>query len=149
MSNAASEEMYSRHVFVQVNWWTCCAGMCAKPPARSVTDVPSFIFTRASPLTIIRVSVGVCQCQGITHPVAAFARMIEGPLVGSPLCTEPVEQTGIPGICMKCMAPTFCPGEWLPLCAREVGAKDTTSRTSNEDPKYHRRDLFIVSPSGY
>src|SRR4051794_31284301 len=69
----------------------------AKPPARSVTDLPSFMSTRAEPLTIIRCSLGVCQCQGNVHPVEALATMMDAPLDGSPLCTAPVEQVGIPG----------------------------------------------------
>src|ERR1041385_842879 len=53
--------------------------------------------TLAPPEIIITCSLAECQCQGMTHPVAALASMTEGLLEGSPFCTEPVMHFGSPG----------------------------------------------------
>src|SRR5690348_564236 len=69
----------------------------------------SFISRRAVPDTIIKCSFGVCQCHGNTQPEVAFAARIDGPFPGSPACTEPVEQVGIPGNSANFMSAKFCP----------------------------------------
>src|SRR5712692_9948429 len=57
---------------------------------------PSFISPLPRPETTINCSVGVCQCQGTTHPVAVFTSISELPFEGSPLSTTLVVQVGRP-----------------------------------------------------
>src|SRR6266567_7189177 len=98
----------------------------AKPPARSVNGFPSFASTRAAPVTIIRCSFGVCQCQGIEQPAANLARMTEGAFEGSPLCTEPGAHVGSPGTVMNFISDMFRAVGCPPACCPR--AKPGTNR---------------------
>src|SRR5258708_35323833 len=62
-----------------------------------MTRVPSFVSPLPWPETNIRVSVIVCQCQGMTDLVAVLASSRKAPFVGSPLRTEAFMQVGRPG----------------------------------------------------
>src|SRR5713101_1099892 len=62
-----------------------------------MTGEPSFISPLPRPETNIKCSAGVCQCQGTTHPVAAFMSISEAPFEGSPLSTTLLVQVGRPG----------------------------------------------------
>jgi hypothetical protein len=82
-----------------------------KTPARSVSGLPFFISIRATPVTIITCSFGVCQCHGIEHPAGILAKMMEGPFDGSPLCTDPKAHVGSPGIVINFIAITLRPDD--------------------------------------
>src|SRR5882672_9309255 len=56
-----------------------------------------FISPLPRPETNINTSVGVCQCQGMRHPAAAFTSISDPPFEGSPLSTTAVVQVGRPG----------------------------------------------------
>src|SRR5450432_1646139 len=58
---------------------------------------PSFISPLPRPETNISTSVGVCQCQGTTHPAAALISISDPPVAGSPLSTTDLVQAGRPG----------------------------------------------------
>ena len=69
----------------------------ANAPGRIVNGFPSLVSSLAVPLTIIRCSPGVCQCQGTEQPAVNLAAMMDGPLEGSPFSTEAVAQVGSGG----------------------------------------------------
>src|SRR5262249_9606558 len=56
-----------------------------------------FISSLPLPLTTVRFSAAVCQCQGTEQPEVNLARITAGPLLGSPRCVESVIQAGNPG----------------------------------------------------
>jgi hypothetical protein len=59
-------------------------------------------------------SIGVCQCQGITHPAATFATMIDGPDVGSPLAMDPFAQVGSGGSVTNFISTKLWPAVAIP-----------------------------------
>src|SRR5260370_4843987 len=62
---------------------------------------PPFISPLPWPETNVNFSVGVCQCQGTTHQVAALISISEPPFDGSPLSTTFLVQVGRPGTFMN------------------------------------------------
>src|SRR5882672_136013 len=101
---------------------------------------------RATPFTIIRCSFGECQCHGTVHPVSALARMMEGPLAGSPLFTEPGVQPGSPGNALNWVSAMFCPTAWPPIAWPH--AKPTRQSTNGKASVARQNfDSFLIDTS--
>src|SRR5262245_24778165 len=115
--------------------------MSTKPPASTLTGLPSFISAVAVPLTIIRYSFGVCQCHGNTHPAAILARMKEGPFPGSPLVTAPDAHVGMPGNGTNCISATFLPGT---AAAGACADATATGLTLNTATAAHRSGFRLL-----
>src|SRR5690349_10737027 len=82
---------------LQVNSCTWCAGIIAYAPARTVDGLAPFIPNVPTPVAIRTSSADECQCHGIRQPLAAFSVIIDAPLEGSPLNTEPLTHVGVSG----------------------------------------------------
>ena len=77
----------------------------------------------------------------------AFAKMIDGPVAGSPLCTDPVEHAGIPGNRANFMSVIFCPAECATPCAWDEFDKNTISSKVAEHQKNCCRVNIDLPPS--
>ena len=78
------------------------------------------------------------------QPVVAFARMIEGPFVGSPLATDTLAQVGSGGMVTNFIAAMFVPGCGRISCAP---AEPTTNKSvERQNAVHNNRFRVLITP---
>src|SRR5690349_15042047 len=95
-----------------------------------------FICTCRAPLTIMTVSLGVCQWNGATQPGAKRARITDASFVGSPFSTAIVKHFGAVGIAenLACAAGAEIGWSWAAtrLIAHEAQTAAKASRRTRD-----------------
>src|SRR5438876_1095169 len=89
-------------------------------------------------------SFGVCQCQGILHPAAAFSKITDAPCAGSPLSTAPLAQAGSPGKFVNFIPAAFAVTAWVSAAgAPTTGhtAADTTTKARIQERCFIRSSI--------
>src|SRR5450432_1330367 len=105
---------------------------------------PSFISPLPRPETNISTSVGVCQCQGTTHPDAALISISDPPVIGSPLSTTDLVQAGRPGGVIN-LAVAVAAYIGLPASsARAAWTAGPDTRTTNSRLQAAKRMGFLL-----
>src|SRR5690348_5981674 len=100
--------------------------------------------TSAEPLTTIRCSLGLCQCQGTVQPGADLMSMIDELFAGSPDKTVPVVQVESRGSVVNFISGKFRPGVGAAGCWPSAEPAPTR-RIANVAPNSLYRFVIVSS----